>query len=96
MVIMDNEWNAKEEVPTARFWLMLKLRLGWNTRYDKYISGLKERLISMMTVDLRGMDGERAKAQMARHITEKLERSAWRTIPSEFLRDLKIPRVLRH
>lgn len=96
MVIMDNIWNLKEEVPTARFWLMLKLRLGWNKRYDKYTSDLKDRLKEMMTIDLRGTDADKAKSAMARHIVEKLERSAWRTLPSEFLRDMKIPRILRH
>jgi len=98
MVIMENTWNAKEEIPTTRWWLMLKLRLGMDKRYDQYIFHLKEQLVDMMTVpsDLKGTDAIRAKAQMARHITDKLERSAYRTLPSEFLRDLGIPRVLRH
>ena len=97
MVIMDNEWNLKEEIPTTRFWLMTKLRLGWDKKWDVYINGLRERLIEMMTVPgISGIDAGKAKNDMANHIIEKLENSAWRTMPSEFLKQLGIPRVLRH
>ncbi len=100
MVIMDNEWNPKDELPTIRFWLMTKLRLSWDKRWEWYIRDLKLRLIKMMTLPAvpAGTKGQEAaskvKEKAANHLVEKLERSAWRTLPSEFLRQMEIPRVL--
>lgn len=101
MIIMDNEWNLKEEIPTTRFWLMTKLLLGWDRNWDFYIDSIKERLINLMTVpNLAGLpraneDPNKEKLIAVKKILEKLETSAWRTVPSSFLRDLGIPRVLR-
>jgi len=97
MVILGNTFNIKEEIPTARFWLMTKLRLGWDTKWKIYINNLREELIGLMTVsDIGKTDPVKAKIAMANHIIGKLENSAWRTMPSEFLKQLKIPRILRH
>jgi len=98
---MNNNWNLKEEIPTTRFWLMTKLRFGWNRRWDAYIESLTNRLIGMMTIpELSGLpkaneNSNKEKAMMAKKILSKLEVSAWRTVPSSFLKDLGIPRVLR-
>ena len=100
MVIMDNEWNPKEELFTTRFWLMTKMRMGWDKRWELYLRNLKEKLIKMMTMQAAPAgtkekeDVKKAKVKAANHIVEKLERSAWRTLPAEFLRDMEIPRVL--
>lgn len=96
MVVMDNKFNQKEEVPTARFWLMTKLRFGWTRQWENYLSELRSHLIENMEV--KGEESqsvEMAKRNAANTIIKKIETSAWRTMPSEFLRDLKIPRVLR-
>ena len=98
MVILDSSFNIKEEIPTARFWLMTKLRFGWEKRYSQYVSDLETFLISVMTVsNNNGNDTESKQLikTMALQIVAKIEKSAWRTMPSEFLRQLDIPRVLR-
>lgn len=97
MVILDNEFDIKEEIPTTRFWLMTKFRMGWDKRWTLYENDLREKLMNMMTVPgLSGADAVKAKRNMANHMIEKVEKSAYRTMPSEFLKQLGIPRVLRH
>jgi hypothetical protein len=96
MVVIDEKFNVKEEVPTARFWLMTKLRFGWDRQWENYLSELKANLIGLMEVKGEEPgDHGMAKKNAATKIMKKIETSAWRTIPSEFLRDMKIPRVLR-
>lgn len=101
MIIMDNEWNLKEEIPTTRFWLMTKLVLGWDRRWDAYVDSLRNRLMGMMSIPaLSGLpkaneEAHKEKLIAINKILVKLETSAWRTVPSSFLKDLGIPRVLR-
>lgn len=80
----------KEEVPTARFWLMLKLKHeNWQYRWSMYIEDLKKRIIAQM-------EGEsKSKEHEAKRIIGRIENSAWRTMPSSFLSMLHIPRVIR-
>lgn len=96
MVMLKETFDIKEEIPTTRFWLMTKLKLGWNKRWDIYISGLEKNLAENMICDLSGDEASRAKKAMVRTILEKLERSAWATMPPEFLKSMKVDRVLRH
>jgi len=96
MVVLDSSFIIKEEIPTARFWLMTKLRLGMDRRWEVYLKELKERLISIMiTPSITGKEADKAKKVMALHIMEKIENSAWRTMPSDFLKQIGVPRVLR-
>ncbi len=101
MVVLDNEiFNHKEEIPTARFWLMLKLidSERWSSRWTRYIDELTSRLREgMKNINFTG---PKEKAEMeirnAIHKTiEKLEKGAWFTMPSEFLKRLGIPRNIR-
>jgi len=97
MVIMDNTFNIKEEIPTTRWWLMTKLRLGWDLKWDIYIKNLRKELISLMTTPGESLsDSVKSKKDMASNIIEKLEKSAWRSMPAEFLKQLGIPRTIRH
>jgi hypothetical protein len=96
-IIMDNDWNLKEEIPTTRWWLMLKLKLGMDRRWEQYLKELRENLIAQMKVTgIGGDEANKAKGNMATHIITKLEKSAWATMPAEFLKQLGIPRVIRH
>lgn len=82
------DWQ-KEELPTTRFWLMLKLRNPdfFERRWYQYIKDLKEFLAGQFT-------GDDTQAAIRRTI-EKLERSAWNTMPASFLSQLGIPRAIR-
>jgi len=83
------EWQ-KEELPTTRFWLMLKIRDdAWTKRWLRYLTDTKAFLISQFIGD-----PDEINAQVSR-IMEKLERSAWNTMPSSFLQNVGIPRVVR-
>lgn len=89
----DRSYNLREfqkaELPTARFWLMLKLidRHTWEQRWNKYLNDLYNFIMEYMV----GED-----AHQATKITmEKIEKSAWRTMPAEFQKRLEVPRPIR-
>jgi hypothetical protein len=82
---------VKEEIPTARFWLMLKMKFGWNKRWDIYTSHLEKSLLNEMVGD-----DIMAKKVMVKSVIEKVEKSAWNTMPPEFLKSIKVDRLLRH
>lgn len=94
MIYLTGDWDIKEEVPTARFWLMTKLRLGWDKRWDLYISTLKKSLMASMVSELPSSEAEKAKKEAADLMITKLERSAWATMPAAFLSSLKVERVI--
>lgn len=81
----------KDSIPTARFWLMLKLRGGWNQKYKLYIAETSK----FVTENLVG-ENDTAKKHSAKEIVAKIERGAWNTMPSVFLSSLNIPRVQRY
>jgi phosphomannomutase len=84
------EWQ-KEEIPTARFWLMLKLRNEevWSEKWSRYIAGVKEFLKSRFRGETAEINNQ------VERIINKLERSAWNTMPAAFLQQLNIPRAIR-
>lgn len=103
MVKITGNFNHKEEIPTTRFWLMLKFLnpTFWDSRWDRYIADLTEKLTnSMELVYIGGDKPNTVKANMeiknaVHNIITKLEKSAWYTMPTEFLKRLKIPRNIR-
>ncbi len=101
MVIVNDEvFNHKEEIPTARFWLMLKLidPVYWGPRWERYIHEISNRLGEGMTNV--HFEGPKEKASMeiknaVHKMIVKLEKGAWFTMPSEFLKRLGVPRNIR-
>jgi len=81
----------KEAVPTFRFWLMLKLRNPekFTKRWDIFIEDFKSWMRNNFTGDPKEIE-----LQIGNSI-KRLERSAWLTMPSAFLSQLGIPRVIR-
>lgn len=88
VVLGLKDWQ-KAELPTARFWLMVKLRdpNRFEKRWFQYLRELKEFLGTQFV----GEDSQTA----IRRTIEKIERSAWNTMPSAFLAQLNIPRNIR-
>jgi len=106
-ITWKTQFNLKEEIPTTRFWLMCKMKFMntksgdlFNKRWLSYIADFKKELVENMNViDTSGgkpKDAKMEKNNMAQKTIEKIERSAYLTIPSSFLTTLNIPRVLRH
>jgi len=79
----------KAELTNTKFWLMLKLRdpEKWTKRWNQYIKDLRAFIENQMV----GADKE----VTAKGTVERIERSAWRTLPTPFLKELGIPRVIR-
>lgn len=79
----------KEELGTMRFWLMLKLRdeRRFSSRWERYLENLNKRLEELF----EGPDVKQA----IKNTIAKLERSTWNTMPSSFLSQMGVPRVVR-
>lgn len=79
----------KSELTNTKFWLMLKLRdpERWTNRWNQYVKDLQKFIEDQMV----GSDKEIT----SRGTVERIERSAWRTLPTPFLKDLGIPRPIR-
>ena len=77
------------QVPTARFWLMLKIRNPeyFSSKYDKYI-------LEVSNILKDKFDKNDSK-KMVNSTIEKILKLAWITMPTEFLNSLKVPRVIR-
>jgi hypothetical protein len=87
--VMGIKEYIKDQIPSVRFWLMLKLRSGWGKRYEKYMHDLSEFIKS-------NLEGEDAmKNVKTKEVLAKIERGAWNTMPASFLQSLGIPRVQR-
>lgn len=82
----------KDQIPTARFWLMGKLKWHWEKRWSLYLDSIRKILDGQFEV-VHGDASEKAKA--IDKILIKIERSAWATMPSGFLTSVGIPRALR-
>jgi hypothetical protein len=100
ILLNDGVFDVKEEVPSTRFWLMAKLRIGdqFDKRWDIYVDNIRKRLMENMTYngpDIAPSEVTKAKKEMVDQILIKLENSAWKTMPAEFLKQLDIPRVIR-
>lgn len=81
----------KEQIPTARFWLMLKLKdeVSWSRKWNDYIKNVHKFLRNQFEGPSKEIETH------IRQATEKLERSAWNTMPSSFLSMVGIPRAIR-
>lgn len=90
-VQMNLKQYIKDQVPSARFWLMLKLKNEnrWTKRWNDYLVEVRDFLAGQFEGDHAEIDFH------IRQATEKLERSAWNTMPSSFLSTVGIPRVIR-
>lgn len=106
-IVWKEPFIIKDEIPTARFWLMCKMAFKntkseniFNRSWEIYISDLKTDLVNNMelinTSSKKIKDPDREKREMADKTIVTIERSAYLTIPASFLTTLKIPRVLRH
>ena len=78
----------RHEVPTARFWLMMRLRNPnlFNERWTRYLNDLRRFLKDRFV-------GEDKEVEIQKTIN-KIELIAWTTMPSPFLNQLNIPRVM--
>jgi len=81
----------KEEIPTARFWLMLKMKMNWDRKWEIYTSQLEKSLVASMVGDASEAT---LKKDMAKKVIEKIQRSAWATMPASFLASMKVERVI--
>lgn len=87
---MDLKEFIAQEVPTTRFWMMLKLKNdGWTKRWEVYQNDLIQRVKERLS------GPEKEVAKEVKKTLERIERSAWVTMPSSFLASLNIPRVIR-
>jgi hypothetical protein len=93
-MINSNAVDVKEEVPTARFWLMTKMKLGWEKKWEIYTKDLRKRIMDSIVEGPGESLSETQKKQIATNIIEKVERSAWATMPAPFLASMKVERVL--
>lgn len=90
-VRIDLKGYIKDQIPSARFWLMLKLKNeeAWTKRWQKYIAEVKDVLRAQF-------EGEPTAIEATiRQQISKLERSAWNTMPAAFLAQIGIPRNIR-
>lgn len=90
-VQMNLKQYIKDQIPSVRFWLMLKLKNPdrWTKRWNDYLAEVHDFLVEHF-------QGERDQVEFQiRQAIEKLERSAWNTMPSSFLSTVGIPRVIR-
>lgn len=86
------ESYIKDQIPTARFWLMGKLKWHWEKRWQWYLDSIKIFLDGQFeTIQSSPIE----KAKSIDKVLTKIERSAWATMPSGFLSSLGIPRALR-
>ena len=88
--IMGLKDYIRDQIPSVRFWLMLKLKSGWHKQYTKYLSEVSQ----FVNGNLTGGDDTARKIQ-TKDIVGKMERGAWNTMPAPFLQGLGIPRVQR-
>lgn len=90
-VRIDLKSYIKSQIPSARFWLMLKLKDEgvWTNRWLRYINEVKEVLRTQFEGECQVVEST------IRQQIDKLERSAWNTMPSAFLTQIGIPRNIR-
>ena len=88
--IMGLKDYIRDQIPSVRFWLMLKLKSGWHKKYDRYLKEVSD----FVNANLTGGDDKMRKIK-AKEIVGKMERGAWNTMPAPFLQGLGIPRVQR-
>jgi hypothetical protein len=79
----------KAELTNTKFWLMLKLKdpERWERKWNRYINDLYKFIVNQMEGNDKGI--------AAKGTLERIERSAWRTLPTPFLKDIGIPRPIR-
>jgi hypothetical protein len=86
------EGFIKDQIPTARFWLMGKLKWRWEKRWARYLDSVRGILDEQFEL-IDGSPEEKKKA--IDKIIVKIERSAWATMPAGFLSSVGVPRALR-
>jgi hypothetical protein len=76
---------------------MLKLRLNMDKNWEIYLANLRDRILAGMKVPgPTTSESEMEKKNQAAKMMKDIENSAWRTMPTSFLKALGIDRVLHH
>lgn len=88
--IMGLKDYIRDQIPSVRFWLMLKLRIGWNKQYNRYIAEVSK----IVKENLTG-ENDKIREITTKEIIGKMEQGAWNTMPAPFLQALDIPRIQR-